>query len=719
MAGMLYKLGALCFRHRWAVTSVWLLLLVAAGFLSLVHGGSPTNTFVVPGTEAQTSIELIKSRFPQANAGSANARVALKSASQDPLTDVPAALAVEQVVGALSALDHVAAVTNPLNPQLPGISDDRQVAIVAVTYDVPSAQLTDHDRTALENAVDPARRAGLITEIGGTAVEEPIPTSPAELIGLAVALVVLGATFRAVIVAGLNMLTAIVGVGIVTFTIAVTSSIVELHTAAPVLATMIGLAVGIDYALLILSRYRAELPESPTNEDAAGRSVATAGSAVLVAGATVLIALASLSVVGIPFLTGMGLAASIAVAIAVLVALTLLPALLGLAQRTITPRTPLESPSRASDRRWIGFIARHPLTIIVVCVGALGVLALPIGSMSTGLPNDETAPPSISRHKAAEILASGFGAGINGPLTVAVDLQTAADPTGATHQIARQLQTLPGVAAILPPLANTTHDLAILTIIPTSGPSSPQTRDLVDTIRATTNETRAMTGAQIAVTGDTAMAIDTSRKLGAALPVYLAIVVALTLVLLTAVFRSVLIPVIAATGFLLTVGAALGCATAVIQWGWLAGVFSVDQPGPLICVLPILVIGVLYGLAMDYQVFLTTRIDEERRKGVSPTSAVTNGYSYGATVIIAAAAIMVAVFGGFAWSEDQIVQAIGFTLAVGVLIDAFVVRLTLVPAVLLVLGRTAWWLPSRMARLLPELDLEGTKFERNPVTSRN
>lgn len=717
MARLLYALGASCFRHRWAVVSGWLLLLIATGVLALVHGGTPTNTFVVPGTEAQSSIELIKTLLPQANAGGATARVAIQAAPEERVTSPAGAAAIAQAVGAIGALDHVASVRSPLDPQNRGISLDGRVAMMVVTYDITSGELTAADRARLDRAVAPLRDAGLVVEIGGTAREEPIPTSPLELVGLVIALVILTATFRAVLVAGLNMLTAILGVGVVTFVIMVTSSVVELHLTAPVLATMIGLAVGIDYALLILSRYRAEIAGAPTRAEAAGRSVATAGSAVVVAGATVLIALASLAVVGIPFLSGMGLAASIAVAIAVLVALTLLPALLGVANGRISPNVVSEATSRGRDGRWIRFVARFPVAVIVVCVGLLGVLALPIGSMATGLPNDETTPPSFGRHKAADILTSGFVAGVNGPLIVCVDLGDSSDPVHASSRIAQRLQALPGVVAVLPPQFDAANDLSIITVIPTTGPSSKATRDLVDRIRDTAPDALADSGARVSVTGDVALAIDTSRKLGDSLPIYLSVVVALTLVLLTVFFRSILVPLIAAAGFLLTVGAALGCATAVIQWGWLADVFSVDQPGPLICVLPILVTGVLYGLAMDYQVFLTTRISEQRRGGATPSTAVTTGYSRSARVIVAAAAIMVAVFGGFAWSQDQIVQALGFTLAVGVLIDAFVVRLTLVPAAILVLGRVAWWLPGRLTRVLPELDLEGSRFDHREATA--
>ncbi|WP_433574449.1 MMPL family transporter [Nocardia brasiliensis] len=711
MARLLYNLGASCFRHRWAVVAGWLVLLLVTGLLALLHGGSPTNSFVVPGTEAQSSVELINSRMPQAYAGGATARVAVRATPGARVTDPATAVAIGQAVGVVRALDHVGSVLNPLEPGSPGISLDGRVAMLVVTYDISSGALTAADRHALDGAVAPLRDAGLEVEIGGTAREEPIPTSPLELAGLLVALLILTATFRAVLVAGLNMLTAIAGVGVVTFVIMVTASIVELHLTAPVLATMIGLAVGIDYALLILSRYRAELAHSPTRQDAAGRSVATAGSAVLVAGATVLIALAGLTVVGIPFLSGMGLAASIAVAIAVLVALTLLPALLGVADQRITPNVLPEAASRGRNGRWIRIVARYPVGVIAVCVGLLGVLTLPVVGMATGLPNDETMPPSSGRHQAADILTSGFVAGVNGPLAVAIDLGASPDPTHTTSQFAQQLRGLTGVAAVLPPVFDAAHDLAIITVIPTTGPSSAATRDLVDRIRGTAPEVRAASGARVTVTGDVALAMDTSRKLGAALPIYLSIVVALTLVLLTVFFRSLIVPLIAAAGFLLTVGAALGCATAVIQWGWLADVFSVDQPGPLICVLPILVTGVLYGLAMDYQVFLTTRIGEQQRGGASPAAAVTTGYTHSARVIVAAAAIMVAVFGGFAWAQDQIVQALGFTLAVGVLVDAFVVRLTLVPAAILVFGRAAWWLPDRLRRVLPELDLDGSRFD--------
>jgi RND superfamily putative drug exporter len=439
---------------------------------------------------------------------------------------------------------------------------------------------------------------------------------------------------------------------------------------------------------------------------------------VVFAGLTVIIALAGLSVVNIPFLTQMGLAAAGTVAISVLIALTLLPALLGFAGRRIMGR---RFRGRSADSgqathkvtvggRWSGFVTRHPVPVLLVAILGLAVVAVPAMDLRLGLPDDGMAAPDTTQRKAYDLLTAGFGAGFNGPLTIVVDAAHSSDPKAAAAQTSAAIGKLGDVTAVAPATFNQAGNTAILGVIPRSGPNSQATKDLVANIRNQAGAIRTSTGADIMVTGQTAISIDISSKLSAALLPYLALIVGLAFILLALVFRSVLVPLKATLGFLLSVAASFGAVVAVFQWGWLASLLGVQQTGPIISLLPIFLIGIIFGLAMDYEVFLVTRMREEYVHGTEPTKAVVNGFQHGARVVTAAAIIMISVFSGFILSSESLVKTIGFGLAAAVALDAFVVRMTIVPAVMALLGRAAWWLPGWLNRILPNVDVEGEKL---------
>jgi RND superfamily putative drug exporter len=542
--------------------------------------------------------------------------------------------------------------------------------------------------------------------------------SLAEVIGIGVAAVVLLITFGSLIAAGLPLLSAIVGIGIGSTAITAATGFIDIGSGTPILAVMIGLAVSIDYALFIMSRYRHELSAGLEPEEAVGRAVGTAGSAVVFAGLTVVIALAGLFVVDIPFLTQMGLAAAFTVVLAVAIALTLLPALLGMAgRRVLGGRIPglrggdpeASGGKPTAGRRWAGFVTRRPVAVLLVSVIGLGVLAIPAADLELGLPDDSTAAAGSTQRKAYELLSDGFGPGFNGPLMVVVDVASSADPKAAAASTANVVRGLPDVAVVTPPTFNPAGDTALLTVIPASGPSTTETKDLVQAIR----DAPESGGAEVSVTGGTAFNIDISAKLSDALLPYLSLIVGLAFLLLMLVFRSVLVPLKATLGFLLTVAATFGAVIAVFQWGWFAGLFGIEgQTGPIISMLPVFLVGIVFGLAMDYQVFLVTRMREEHVHGAAPRTAVVDGFGHSARVVTAAAVIMVAVFSGFILSSETLVREIGFGLAFAVAIDAFVVRMTIVPAVMALLGRSAWWLPRWLDRLLPDVDVEGEKLRR-------
>lgn len=726
MATFLYQLGRFAFRRRRFVALIWIALLAVAGVGAATAAAPAADSLAIPGTEAQRAFDLLDQRFPGTNADGATARVVFKAPAGETMKDPANKAAVERTVHALrSGSPQVDRVADPYTAR--ALSKDGRTAYAQVSYKVTGFELTDASKDALEDAAKDGRDAGLTVETGGNALQAIPETGATEVIGIAISAVVLVITFGALIAAGLPLVTALIGVGIGVSTITALSSTLDLSTTTSTLATMIGLAVGIDYALFIVSRYRAEITEGSEREEAAGRAVGTAGSAVVFAGLTVVIALVGLAVVNIPMLTKMGLAAAGTVVIAVLIALTLIPALLGFAGKSVLPRKarkdresaaagePHDRPATAAERpnmgtRWARFVLRRPVTVLLAAVVALGAVAVPAASLELGLPDDGSQPTDTTQRKAYDLLTDGFGAGFNGPLMLVVDgrdVHAGQSTKTAAARVAKEVGALDDVAVLTPPTFNKAGDTAMLTVVPKSKPSSAATEDLVHDIRSRSTGIAHDTGAKTLVTGTTAMNVDVSQKLDDALLPYLALVVGLAFLLLMVVFRSVLVPLKAALGFLLSVVAALGAVVAVFQWGWLGDLFGVEQTGPIMSMMPIFLVGVVFGLAMDYEVFLVTRMREAFVHGERPGEAVVTGFRHGARVVTAAAVIMISVFAGFIGSTDAMIKMIGFGLAVAVLFDAFLVRMAVVPAVLALLGRSAWWLPGWLQKILPNVDVEG------------
>ncbi|WP_326582181.1 MMPL family transporter [Streptomyces sp. NBC_00481] len=734
MATFLYKLGRLAFRRRHFVALLWVALLTLAGVGAASAPAAGSSSFSIPGTEAQKAFDLLEQRYPGMSADGGTARVVFKAPDGEKMTDAANKATVEKTVEELGDGSEVVSVSDPFTTR--AVSRDGTVAYASVTYKVPGMELKDSSKEALETAAHKAQDAGLTVEMGGDALQaEPETAATGEIIGLALAAVVLVVTLGSLVAAGLPLLTAIIGVGIGVSTITALASALDLGDTTSTLALMIGLAVGIDYALFIVSRYRSELAEGREREEAVGRAVGTAGSAVVFAGLTVVIALAGLAVVNVPMLTKMGLAAAGTVVIAVLIALTMVPALLGYAGRRVRPagekgkllgrrkakgsatdsgkesvaesgkESAVVKPSMGT--RWASFVVRRPVAVLLFGVVGLGAIAVPATQLELGLPDDGSQPTSTTQRRAYDLLSEGFGPGFNGPLMVVVDAKDSASPQEAATAVTDGIKSLKDVVTVTPATFNKAGDTAMITVIPNSKPSSTQTEDLVHAIRDEGAGVTADTDAKVLVTGATAMNIDFSQKLTDALLPYLALVVGLAFLLLIVIFRSILVPLKAALGFLLSVLAALGAVVAVFQWGWLAGLIGVEETGPIMSMMPIFMVGVVFGLAMDYEVFLVTRIREAYVHGENPNQAVVTGFKYSARVVAAAAAIMMAVFAGFIGSGESMIKMIGFGLAIAVLFDAFVVRMAIVPAVLALLGDKAWWLPKWLDRALPNVDVEG------------
>ncbi|MGW8848184.1 MMPL family transporter [Streptomyces xiamenensis] len=706
MATLLYRLGRFSFRARGRIAAAWLVLLALLGLAAATLMSPTTDEFSMPGTESQQALDDLGRQFPEASGATGTIVIAApEGGGLDPAAVVP-------VVEEAAAIDGVIAAMDPF--ETGAVSPDGRYALVQLQFDTSVDKITDGQRSAYE-AVG-ADIEDLRVEHGGEIMGGEVEIGSTEILGVLVAAVVLVITFGSLVAAGMTLLNALIGVAIGMAGLFSLTSVIELTSTAPILALMLGLAVGIDYSLFITSRYRQYLAEGVAPEEAAGRATGTAGSAVVFAGATVIIALTGLSVVGIPFLTFMGLAAAATVAVAVLVALTLLPAFLSFAGPKILPRKQraesgkAEAPTEGFGFTW-GRLVTHKLRIPILLLATAGLVALtlPAQNMRLALPDAGTAAEGSPAREAYDLTAEGFGEGFNGRLIAVVN---GADPqsTGAAvEEAAGLIMATDGILAVTPPQLNEQGTTALLTVIPEAGPTDTATEDAVHAIR---DQVGGIEGADIALTGVTALGIDVSEKLADAMPIYLLLVVGLSILLLMLVFRSVLVPLKAALGFLLTVGATFGITVAIFQEGHLAELVGVDAPGPLVSFLPILLIGILFGLAMDYEVFLVSRMREDFVHGADPQAATVSGMGHNARVVTAAALIMTSVFGGFVFMDDPIIKSIGFALAIGVVIDAFVVRMALVPAVMSLLGRAAWWLPAPVDKVLPDLDIEGEKLNK-------
>ncbi|WP_328343415.1 MMPL family transporter [Micromonospora sp. NBC_00421] len=713
MATLLYRLGRASLRRRRLVVAVWLVVLVGLGIAAATLKGPTASNFTMPGTESQQALDLLAERFPAASG--ATGTIAVKAPADGQLTTPEGQAVVKGVVQESATLPGVVGAVDPYQSQ--AITPDGRYALIQVQFATGGDEVTDDQREAYEKVGAQAEARGWQIAPGGEVLNSEPEVGSTEALGVLVAAIVLIVTFGSLVAAGMTMLNALIGVGVGMAGLFALSGAVELTSTAPILALMLGLAVGIDYSLFITSRHRQHLLEGLTPEEAVGRAVGTAGSAVLFAGATVVIALAGLAVVGIPFLTVMGLAAAGTVSVAVLVAITLAPALLGFAGRRVLPRKLRNAGTgpahraapAAEDRsgfgfRWAHWITRLRIPVILVGLLGLGLLALPAQDMRIALPDASTAAVGSPARTSADLIREGFGPGFTGRLAVVVTSDSPQDTATAVPQVTALVQRTEGVLAVAPPQLDPSGRTALIGVIPKSGPTDAATETLVHDIR---DRVGSVGNAEVLLTGVTAIGIDVSEKLADAMPVYLLLVVGLSILLLMLVFRSILVPVKAALGFLLTVAATFGITVAVFQQGHLAGLVGLDSPAPLISFLPILLIGILFGLAMDYEVFLVSRMREDFVHGDSARQATINGMGHGARVVTAAALIMMSVFGGFVFLDDPVIKSMGFALAVGVAIDAFVVRMTIVPAVMSLLNTRAWWLPRWLDKVLPNVDIEG------------
>lgn len=753
MANFLKQLGLFAFKHKLLVISAWLVIsAIVLGLMVTFQQPASTN-ITIPGTEAQTTIEKAEELFPNASGGTG--RIVFEAPAGKTIDDYTEV--INQTLADASKAKDVEEVVSPFMFE-EAVSKDRRIAFAQLQLGVTRNNVTDQTAEEVAKSLEIARDGGITAEAGGDIVRLA-PTEIlgiGEVIGVLVAAIVLMVMFKTIFTAGLPLVVAIFALVTGVGTVFALSGLVEINATTPVLAVMLGLAVGIDYSLFILSRYRSYILEGDDHETAIASAVGTAGNAVLFAALTVVIALSALSVIQIPLLTTMGLAAAGTVAIAATAALTLLPALAGLVGKRILSKKQ-HAKHVASKKHhelhvshssiWykIGsFVSHNPLPIIAITAILLAGLSYPVTDLRLGLPTDEFAASDTTQRKAYDILSRGFGEGFNGPLIVLAEniatptpqeveqtkkalqsgqlkLPPAAqqltagqgtqDPDAAARmivsynnaqQIAAQLSNQAGVARAIPASVTPDGGEALIQVLPTSGPSDDETIDLIKKLRHDEG-ILSNDNVQLSVTGTTAIQADVDQKMLEALPPYLAITVGLSFVILLIAFRSILVPLKATIGFILSVGAMFGALVVVFQWG----AFGIFEPAPIISFLPIIGLGILFGLAMDYEFFMNSSIRESYTHTKNAKQSVKDGFSLGAKVVTAAAIIMVSVFGGFMFSNDDIIKQVGFGLAFGILVDAFLVRMLMGPAILSLLGSKAWYIPKWLGKIIPHVSIEG------------
>ncbi|AZA10238.1 MMPL family transporter [Corynebacterium pseudopelargi] len=783
MAKLLYRIGTWSFRAKWFVIAAWFVILGAMGGAAATWGGTYVDNFAIKNTPSQEATDIYLEQFPEARnpLRGTGVNLVFKAPEGQTLTEPHNVEAMDQVVGYIRDNLHEITETqrfgNPaiLGPELQRgvydqltnqglpeltakadadnlalLSPDQTIGYTTFSIDVPMpGEVTQEQRDVVNQALALGREQGLQVEAGGPGFGDPIAiSSTSEIIGISVAAVILVFTFGSLLAAGMPLITAVVGVGIGSLAITLATGFVDLNNTTPALAVMIGLAVGIDYALFIMFRYRRERLRM-SNQEAAGMAVGTAGSAVTFAGLTVIIALVALAVARITFLSYMGYAAAFTVLVAVLVSLTLVPALLGVlgdrgfrSRRGGRRRRTRTAPKKSLGRRWVQFVHKVPALVIVVCIIGLGALTYPATRLHLSLPSDTQSNKDTTQRKSAELLSEGFGPGINSQMLVAVDAHEVRDDApvlqpliraqeGDRHRAAanaafqylvQNYSNTPDVKHVQ--IIGVSEDGlgAQMLITPESTPEDESTNQMISTLRTKEQAVEDATGVRAGITGLVPIQQDITNRLAGVMPLYLGIVVGLAILLLMVIFRSFWVPVVAGVGFLLSIGAAFG----VTVLFWQEGLWDlVNTPGPIIAFMPIFLIGVCFGLAMDYQVFLVSAMREhyvahpngsETELGDSRYNpveeSIVEGFSSTARVVTAAALIMIAVFVAFIGQPLPFIKIFGFALGAGVLFDAFFIRMAFVPAAMFLMGRRTWHMPRWLNAILPRIDVEGTALEK-------
>ena len=700
---------------RWR-RSLAIVAAVVVGLIVLANtvGGEFTDEFAVPNTESQQALDLLEDRFPAAaNEGAQVVFYANEGTVRD--GDRPAEIA--EARRAIADVPHVTSVSSPLSDRAAAVAEDGSVAFATVQYDRPAFEVETPEAEALETAARSAEGDGLEVAMRGPVVDvaEQQLAPIGELIGIAVAVIVLTLVFRSVAAMLVTLISALIALagGMLLLTLGAGATTVP--EVAPTLAVMLGLGAGIDYALLIVGRYREHLAKGEAVPQAAAAANRTAGTSVLAAGAIVAVAIAGLLATGIPFVGRMGVASAVVVACVAVGAVTLLPALMGAFAKRLRPKDAERLGPSPRLARWDERITRRPWLAVLAGVTVLLALAAPFTDLRLGTPDDGNSPGDSTARIAYDKLAEGFGPGFNGTLQLAAAL-----PAGGSGQSLERLvadvNRTDGVAAVSEPVRSPSGDAATITVTPTTSPQDEGTSELVSTLRDDVIPPATEgSGVEVYVGGTTAIQEDMADKIAERLPIFIGAVVILSVLFLMAVFRSVWVPLVSAVFNLLSIAAAYGVVVAVFQWEWGSSLLGIDGDMPIVSFIPLLMFAILFGLSMDYNVFLQSRIREEYMKGANPRESVIAGLANVSRLILAAGAIMTAVFFGFATDPDPIIKIFGVGLGVAIMIDVLIVRMVVAPAVMTLLGERAWWLPGWLDRILPQLDLEGEEATEEPA----
>ncbi len=707
---MLARLARSCYRHRRVVVVVWLVALVGLTAIANGAGSAWSQTFKLSGTDSQDAADLLRTRFPAQAGGSAD----IVFSSPAGVADAKVRQQMESLFAKVVKVEHVSRIGSPYDDKgAAQISRDGTIAFATVHLDIDSLRTPTSTKDQLADLVARAGGNGVQVEGGGQAFRVRPGFGNAEIIGLLAAVVILLIAFGSLLAMGLPILTALFGIGVGFAVIGLISHLTSVPDFATQLGAMIGLGVGIDYALFIVTRYRQGLHEGLEPEQAVFTALDTAGRAVLFAGITVVISLLGMLLIGITFTGGLGVAAAGVVAVTMIASVTLLPALLGFVGAKIDSlRLPGTGKSRPMEStagyRWAHFLQRHPVAFTLLGLVVLLVAAIPVFSIRLGSSDESNSPTTQTTRRAYDLKDKGFGAGASGPLLLAASMGDPGD-LAVLQKLSVTLNKVAGVAQASPPIGNPAGNTAIIEVIPTTSSQDQHTVDLIDHLRRNVIPAAvAGTDVRVHVGGVTASFDDIAAKLQRRLPLFIGVVLALSFLLLMVVFRSIVVPLKAVVMNLLSIGASYGVLVAVFQWGWAKNLIGVGKTGPIESFLPMMMFAILFGLSMDYEVFLLTRMKEEYdRNGNDNREAVANGLAATARVITAAAAIMVCVFGSFVLGDQRVIKEFGLGLAVAVFMDATVVRMILVPAAMELLGDSNWWFPKWLA-WVPKVHVEGT-----------
>lgn len=750
MSTWLYKIGNTAYRKPWHFITGWLIISVIVVSLIGVNGIHISSEMKIEGTESQRILDQLSQELPLAAGGQGS--IVFKTTNDERL-DLPQRAAA--ISKAINEIYHLDGVLNPadfdtgardlnllmmqnaspdqLPPYgymimdgvpLPGVllSSEGTIALFQFQFTKDVHSVPQEVKDAIIKAAKVAgNEAGITVLPSESLLPLELGIGSGEIIGVIVAAIVLWIALGSMVAAGLPLLTALLGVGIGIGGAFSLSSFIEMTSVSAILGLMIGLAVGIDYALFIVNRQRRLiLDQKLDSREAASRANGTSGSAVFFAGLTVIIALCGMLVINISFISTMALVAAATVLVNVLLALTLLPAMLGLVgERICSQKARQNNKDKVANvahngfsDKWIKGVIKFRWPVIICIIVVLGTASIPILKMDMGIPGAGTANLDTAARQTYDAITEGFGVGFNGPFVLVAEQEnsTSKFTPELIIKLVQELNNQDNIAQVSPLGINENGNLAIFSLIPETGPSDPETKQLVKQLRDLDLSILQSNGIRLGVTGFTAINIDMSAKLAAIFPIYIGIIVIFSLIILMLVFRSVVIPIKATIGFLLSILATFGITTGVFQWGWMSSILGIDTSGPLLSFMPIIITGILYGLAMDYQVFLVSSMRESYVHGHLSKEPIIHGYNQASRVVLAAAVIMVSVFAGFIFTDDIMIKQIGYALSLGIFIDAFIVRMTLVPAVMAIFGSKAWWLPKWIDRVLPNLDVEGDKL---------